>query len=702
MNASPPSAAIVHQMRRATVLILTFWTLAIAASVVWNVRLLHDAMFEAATHDARNSFNKDVLYRRWATSHGGVYVPVTDMTPPNPHLTDIFERDLVTPSGRRLTLMNPAYMTRQVHELGLQYGSRGHITSLKPLRPENAPDAWEKVALHAFEQGKTEVISQEMLDDQPELRFMKPLVTEAGCLKCHAVQGYKEGEIRGGISVSVALTPYLEVAHARIWPIAGVHAGLWFLGVLGILLGASQVRQRIDNQFRADEEIKSLSKFPSENPFPIMRLGENGSVLYANEAGEALLKAWSCSIGERVPETWCDTVKEVLASKTSKIIDIDLCGRTFSFAITPVSDLHYVNLYGRDITKRKQAELKLKDAFTEIQHLREAMDHVPAYVYMKDSQFRYIYANRLTLELFGCSAKELVGFDDTRYFPPDTVKRLREVDLRVFAGEQTSEEINVADAGANRRVYWEVKTPIYVEPERKTVWGLLGISTDITQRKQSGEKLKSLLKEKEMLIKEVHHRVKNNFAVVSSLLGLQSRDIHDTEVKAMFMQSRDRINSMALLHERLYQSQDLTHINFSEYLGTLADDLVKAYESDSDRISTVIEVDDIVLDVNKVLPCGLIVNELISNALKYGFPKSRTDKGQIKVSFQKINGNEVELAVMDNGVGLPDDFDIEKSPSLGLQLVTMMAEGQLGGKLKVSGKGGAKFQIQFPLHPLVE
>ena len=143
-----------------------------------------------------------------------------------------------------------------------------------------------------------------------------------------------------------------------------------------------------------------------------------------------------------------------------------------------------------DITQRKLTELKLTDALGEAQRFREALDHVPSYVYMKDNQSRYIYANQLTLKLFGCSAEELVGCDDRRFFPPDTVKRLQELDSRVFAGEQTFEEIDVADAGCGRRVYWEVKTPIYAEPERKKIRGLLGISTDITERKLAEEALR--------------------------------------------------------------------------------------------------------------------------------------------------------------------------------------------------------------------
>lgn len=145
-----------------------------------------------------------------------------------------------------------------------------------------------------------------------------------------------------------------------------------------------------------------------------------------------------------------------------------------------------------DITERKQSELRLNEALAETQRLREALDYVPAYIYMKDSQSRYVYASRPTLKLFGCSAEELVGCDDTRFFPPDTVKRLQEIDTRVFQGEQTDEEIDVPAAIGGRRIYWEFKSPIYADAAKRTIWGLLGISIDITDRKQMEEQIQNL------------------------------------------------------------------------------------------------------------------------------------------------------------------------------------------------------------------
>lgn len=168
--------------------------------------------------------------------------------------------------------------------------------------------------------------------------------------------------------------------------------------------------------------------------------------------------------------------------------------RWFSMIVTPLIDesLGGVVVTHTNITERKLAELKFSEALAETLRLREALDNVPAYIYMKDPQSRYVYASRPTLELFGCSAAELVGCDDTRFFPPDTVKRLRDIDARVFRGEQTDEEVVVALDSGGQRIYWELKTPIYVDAEKTSIWGLLGVSIDITERKQMEEQIRTL------------------------------------------------------------------------------------------------------------------------------------------------------------------------------------------------------------------
>jgi PAS domain S-box-containing protein len=182
---------------------------------------------------------------------------VTEQTPPNPYLTSVTEREITTSSGRRLTLMNPAYMTRQVHEIGAeQYGLRGHITSLNPIRPANAADAWEAEALRAFEQGEKEVSSVEKIDNATYMRLMSPLVTEQGCLKCHAEQGYKVGDIRGGISVSVPMAPLQAVARRHMATLTLGHSMIWLLGIVGISLVGRNARHSIREHDRAEETLK--------------------------------------------------------------------------------------------------------------------------------------------------------------------------------------------------------------------------------------------------------------------------------------------------------------------------------------------------------------------------------------------------------------------------------------------------------------
>ncbi|GAB0058765.1 Sensor histidine kinase RcsC [Candidatus Magnetaquicoccaceae bacterium FCR-1] len=241
-------------------LLLTIGTLVSLSSAIHHAQ---QQSMELAIQTARANFAKDLAFRQWATRHGGVYVPEDARTPANPYLSHIPERDVVTPSGRRLTLMNPAYMLRQLMgEYADLYGIQGRLVSDRPLNPDNRPDAWEAEALRAFEQGEQEVVAilGEGLD--ATLRLMRPMITQEGCLKCHAWQGYRVGDVRGGIGVRLPLRPYREHETDAVRHIWIDH--VFFLGaMLGLLLlYYRSVRHRLADQQRASEALRlSETKF---------------------------------------------------------------------------------------------------------------------------------------------------------------------------------------------------------------------------------------------------------------------------------------------------------------------------------------------------------------------------------------------------------------------------------------------------------
>jgi signal transduction histidine kinase/PAS domain-containing protein len=245
--------------------LLVLWTVLVGLTFLWGMIHQEHETLETAHLQAQSAFEKDLVYRLWAAMHGGVYVPATELTPPSPYLSNVEERDIVTPSGRPLTLMNPAYMTRQVHEIGVErYGFRGHITSLNPIRSANAADLWETEALKSFEQGLMEVSSIEIMDEKEYMRLMRPLNTEQSCLKCHAEQGYKLGDLRGGISVSVLMAPLRVIARGHMITLILGHSLLWLLGLGGIILGQWRLRKQMLKHDQVQEEIsQSEEKFRS-------------------------------------------------------------------------------------------------------------------------------------------------------------------------------------------------------------------------------------------------------------------------------------------------------------------------------------------------------------------------------------------------------------------------------------------------------
>ncbi len=229
----------------------------LAASLAWNVNQVKKSTLEEAFVEARMAYEKDLIYRRWNAKHGGVYVRVTEETPPNPNHSDLPERDITTTSGERLTLINPAYMTRQVSELMTEeFGIRGHITSLDPLRPGNRPDSWEKEALLAFEKGEGEINSVEVIEGKEYMRLMRPLTAAEECLPCHADPGYEVGQVRGGISVAIPLERLRAIEKNNVRTLVIAHILLWLVGLAGLVLGARTLTRSERERRRAEDLIR--------------------------------------------------------------------------------------------------------------------------------------------------------------------------------------------------------------------------------------------------------------------------------------------------------------------------------------------------------------------------------------------------------------------------------------------------------------
>jgi two-component sensor histidine kinase len=223
---------------------------------------------------------------------------------------------------------------------------------------------------------------------------------------------------------------------------------------------------------------------------------------------------------------------------------------------------------------------------------------------------------------------------------------------------------------------------------------VLAAIIDISDRKREEERIRAALKEKDLLLGEIHHRVKNNLQIVHSLLSLQSANVRDEVALGMLRESQNRVLSMALIHRTLYQSLDFARVDFATFLDSLVPTLIGSYGIDAGRFSVTVDADGAHLPINAAVPCGLIVNELVSNTLKHAFPEGRSGKIDIRLTNDPEGG--VVLSVTDDGVGLPENLDIAKATTLGLQLVVLLAD-QVGGELSIQPRNPTRFEVRFPL-----
>jgi PAS domain S-box-containing protein len=338
----------------------------------------------------------------------------------------------------------------------------------------------------------------------------------------------------------------------------------------------------------------------------------------------------------------------------------------------------------QEIAERRRIEEELRESEEKWRTVGEA---VPDFIIMFDRQGTILFINRL---LPGYRSEEVIGRSTFDFLPAEFHEPQREALKRLFdTGEPY--ELEVLGAGQPGEVRWYANRgrPIYRDGR---VVAALQVSTDITRRKQNEARIAASLREKESLLQEIHHRVKNNLQVISSLLSLQADQLHDPQARAAFLDSRNRVRAMAVLHERLYRSGRLDHIDFSRQVEALCSNLFCSYGIDPSRVRLELQLAEVWLDIERAMPCGLLLNELVSNALKHAFPEGR--EGYVRVTLDAGPTGEYTLIVADNGVGLPLEPDVAHTSSLGLQLVETLVR-QVGGRLAVDLTEGTAFRITF-------
>ncbi len=513
-------AAIKHDkssahLRRYKWLLILFWTGAIATSLVWNVRDDKRGIEDTARSLANLAFEKDVIYRRWVSRHGGVYVPVTEETSPNPYLSHLSERDITTLSNQNLTLVDPAYMSRQVYEFAaMESDIKGHITSLHPLRPENTPDEWETKILKSFEQGIEQASSVELLAGQPHMRLMRPLYTEQSCLKCHGQQGYQLGDLRGGISVSVPMASLQIGAGSHILALYLGHSGLWTLGLVGIAVGMRHAGRHVRDRDEAERSLQAAKDYTDQiigsmsemllviapdgtlitvNTTTCNTLGYQEEELIGHPARMLFLKEDSIPILLNQGDT---SFKQ---TDSHSFASADAANRFESFLCTkngsriPVlcsaSAIGGKEGHPCDIVCVAQDITERKDADEELRKLSLAVEQSPASVVITDTQGIIEYVNPRFTNVTGYSAEEAIG-QNPRLLksgnrPKESYRKLWDTILggNIWTGAFENRK-------KNGELYWEEASICPIRDAGGSVTHFVAVKQDITRRKETENALR--------------------------------------------------------------------------------------------------------------------------------------------------------------------------------------------------------------------
>jgi len=509
---NPPELTRTALLKRNIRLLMLAWSVVVALSLGWTLYSQERAFESNLLSEARAIHAMDMAYRYWIVHSGGIYVPVSDEVPPNPRLGHVPERDIQTPSGTRLTLMNSAYILRLVHEAMLRRnGPLLHIASLRPINPVNAADEWERGALEDFQRGSKERASFDTLSDgQQYFRYMQPMVTEEDCLKCHVAYGDKLGDIRGGVSVALPVARQIQGERRELLAVTAGHGVLWGLGLLGLFLGGRRQEKNVSRIEQSEAEVTLLTNSIAH---AIYGQDKDGFCTFANEACVKSLGYDSVSEllgqdmhalvhhtrldGTPYPYLECPTYSSIRDGRSYHIDDEILWrkdGSSFpaaywSYPVSRDGVIHGAVVTFLDISE----QLRVKDELRASKKLLESIvENIPAMVFLKDAkELRFELFNRAGERLLGYQREDLIGKNDQDFFPSEQAEFFMQKDRAVLESRQfleiPAEPIKIADG--NQRWLNTFKIGLYDDAGQPT--HLLGISVDISERIAMEEALRA-------------------------------------------------------------------------------------------------------------------------------------------------------------------------------------------------------------------
>lgn len=739
-----------------TLLACALWTLVIGASLIWNIQNEYKDSKELALTTARANFFKDQAYRLWASQKGGIYVSPSQRTQPSPYLAHLPDRDLIANDGRQLTLMNPNFMMREIMEDYAElYGIKGRIVGIVTLNPKNRADPWEEQAIRAFSAGTAkEMIEESEIDGKPYLRMIRPMIMTPDCMKCHGHLGFKVGDVRGAVGVSVPLDEFLQQSRTSAINLSITHGGIWLIGLTGIAFTARRSRQRMEEREKSLDELQ-LSACAFENGLQavlitdaagvILRVNPMFSEITGYSAQEAIGKTPKILHSGRQDSDFYKIFW--LHLKQDGRWDGELWNRRKNgeefAALENIStvrgsngDIRYYVAMFQDISERKRSHEALQRAYGENRAITEAIHDN---LYMLDKSGRLVWWNKRLQAVTGLPDEALKGRAGEEFFIEEDRAMVQSAIRSCF--ETGYAEVQARMITAAGPVYYHYNG-VRVLDEGGSVIGITGAGRDISERKEAEARINQLNQELEQRVEErttellaAKHEAERANHAKSDFLSSMSHELR-TPLNAILGFSQLLQFSSNLSQEELGNIDEI--LKGGKHLLELINEVLDLAKIEAGHLDFLIEPlscqeiaqecldllqpikERYQISLQAMLPDDAhiyvladktrlkqVLLNLLSNAFKYNRPN-----GSVTLSIETVAPDKVRWIVQDTGIGIPpgrqadlfqafnrlgaDKMDIEGT-GIGLVIckrVTEAMDGRIG--FESTYGTGSKFWIELP------